>query len=93
MTSANNLPPAPLAFHLIDDNASPLRSARWAMDIVGPFPKATKQHKFLFIAVDYFSKWVEVKVVASITERDVRKFIWKNIIIRFGVLSRDGNIT
>jgi len=55
------------------------------MDILGPFPKATGQHKFLLVTVDYFTKWVEAEAVASITEREVRKFIWKTIIIRFGV--------
>jgi len=56
------------------------------MDIIGPFPKTTGQCKFLLVAVDYFTTWVEAEVVASITGREVRKFIWKNIITRFGVL-------
>ncbi|XP_074590056.1 uncharacterized protein LOC141845975 [Curcuma longa] len=30
---------------------------RWSMDIVGPFPTGRGQKKFLFVAVDYFSKW------------------------------------
>jgi len=46
---------------------------------------ATGQRKFLLVAIDYFTKWVEAEVVASITENEVRKFIWKNIITRFGV--------
>jgi len=55
------------------------------MDILGPFPKATGQQKYLLVTVDYFTKWVEAEAVASITEHEVRKFIWKNIITRFGV--------
>jgi len=55
------------------------------MDILGPFPKATGQRKFLLVDVDYFTKWVEAEAVASITENEVRKFIWKNIVTRFGV--------
>ena len=35
--------------------------------------------------VDYFTKWIEAKAVASITTVEVRKFIWKTIITRFGV--------
>ncbi|XP_042422966.1 uncharacterized protein LOC122010493 [Zingiber officinale] len=31
------------------------------MDIVGPFPMPTGQRRFLLIAVDYFSKWVEAE--------------------------------
>jgi len=55
------------------------------MDILGPFPKATRQRKFIFVAVDYFTKWVEAWAVASITKREVCKFTWTNIITRFGV--------
>ena len=55
------------------------------MDILGPFPKATGQRKYLFVAVDYFTKWIEAEAMASITTAKVRKFIWKNIIACFGV--------
>jgi len=43
------------------------------------------QRKYLFVAVDYFQKWVEVEVVVSIATAKIRKFIWKNIITCFGV--------
>ena len=56
------------------------------MDIAGPFPKAIDQRKYFFVAVDYFTKWIEVKAIASITAPEVPKFIWKNIITRFGIL-------
>ena len=52
---------------------------RWDMDILGPFPKAIRQCKFLFVTVDYFTKKVKAEAVASIDEREVCKFIWKNI--------------
>jgi len=29
------------------------------------------QRKFLLVAVDYFTKWVEAEAVASITEKEV----------------------
>ncbi|XP_075494812.1 uncharacterized protein LOC142532386 [Primulina tabacum] len=40
------------------------------MDIVGPFPIAGAQKKFLLVAVDYFSKWVEAEPLANITEQE-----------------------
>ena len=55
------------------------------MDIIGPFSKAIGQRKYLLVAVDYFTKWVEAKVVASITTGEVHKFIWKSIISRYGM--------
>ena len=35
--------------------------------------------------MDYFTKWVEAKPLANIRNVDVKKFIWKNIVTRFGV--------
>ena len=55
------------------------------MDIVGPLPIATTQKKFLLVATDYFSKWVEIEAYASIKDKDVTKFVWKNIICWFGI--------
>ena len=37
------------------------------------------------VAVDYFTKWAEVEALANIRDVDVKKFVWKNIITRFGV--------
>ncbi|XP_073120867.1 uncharacterized protein [Henckelia pumila] len=58
---------------------------QWGMDIVGPFPLAPTRKKFLLVAIDYFSKWVEAEALARITEGEVLKFLWKNIVCRFGV--------
>nr|CAN71502.1 hypothetical protein VITISV_021013 [Vitis vinifera] len=49
-------------------------------------PSATlKSKKFLLVATDYFSKWVEAEAYASIKDKDVTKFVWKNIVCRFGI--------
>nr|KYP35260.1 hypothetical protein KK1_043716 [Cajanus cajan] len=55
------------------------------MDILGPFPPAKGQLKFLLVAVDYFTKWIEACPLAKITTENVRKFTWKNIVCRFGI--------
>ena len=55
--------------------ASPWPFAQWVMDIVGPLPIAATQKKFLLIAIDYFSKWVEVEAYANINDKDVTKFV------------------
>ena len=55
------------------------------MDIVEPVPIATSKKKFLLVATDYFSNWVEAKAYANIKDKDVSKFVWKNIIYRFRV--------
>ncbi|KAK1415619.1 hypothetical protein QVD17_31402 [Tagetes erecta] len=58
---------------------------KWGMDIVGPFPEAAGRVKFLLVAIDYFTKWPEVKPLASITGKQVINFVWENIICRFGL--------
>ena len=52
---------------------------------MGPFPLGKKQLRFLIVAIDYFTKWVEVELVMMITEATITSFVWKNIICRFGV--------
>nr|XP_025682159.1 uncharacterized protein LOC112783427 [Arachis hypogaea] len=58
---------------------------RWGMDILGPFPTAPRQVKYLVVAIDYFSKWIEAQPLAKITSSQMISFVWKNIICRFGV--------
>ena len=55
--------------------SSPWPFAQWGMDILGPFPPATGGRKFLFVAIDYFTKWVEAELVAQITETRAREFV------------------
>ena len=35
--------------------------------------------------MDYFIKWAEAEALANIREVDVKNFVWKNIVTRFGV--------
>ncbi|XP_072076442.1 uncharacterized protein [Arachis hypogaea] len=58
---------------------------QWSLDILGPFPTAPGQVKFLIVGIDYFSKWVEAQPLARITSQQMISFIWKNIICRFGI--------
>ena len=41
--------------------------------------------KYLLVDTDYFTKWVEDKPLANIKDVDAKKFVWKNIVPRFGV--------
>nr|KYP66463.1 Pol polyprotein [Cajanus cajan] len=55
------------------------------MDILGPFPPAKGQVKFLIVVVDHFTKWIEAEAAATITANNVQKFFWKNVVTRFGI--------
>jgi len=53
---------------------SPWPFHKWGVDIVGPFPLAPGQLKFLIVGVDYFTKWIEAEAVSRITADKVKKF-------------------
>ncbi|XP_065633667.1 uncharacterized protein LOC136069281 [Quercus suber] len=65
--------------------SSPWPFAQWGLDIVGPFPKAAGNKKYLLVGTDYFTKWVEAEPLANIRDVDVQRFVWKSIVTRFGV--------
>lgn len=75
--------------HMSSEILNPITSlwtfAQWRMDIVGLLLVAAAQNKFLLMATDYFSKWAEAEAYACIKYKDVMKFVWKNIIFRFGI--------
>ena len=39
----------------------------------------------MVVGIDYFTKWVEAEPLAKITQQNVKNFVWKNIVCRFGV--------
>ena len=50
---------------------APWPFAQWGLDIMGPFPTALRQLKFLVVGIDYFIKWVEAEPLATITEKSI----------------------
>ena len=59
--------------------------AQWRLDIIEPFSMVMRQLKFLVVGIDYFTKWVEAKPLATIMEKNVHSFIWKSIICQYGL--------
>ncbi|GJZ80232.1 reverse transcriptase domain-containing protein [Tanacetum coccineum] len=57
----------------------------WGMDILGPLPPARGGGKFIIVAIDYFTKWIEAKQLVKITGKKVIHFVMDNIICRFGL--------
>lgn len=76
-------------FHALAEELSttivPWPFHQWGMDILGPFPQASGQVKFLVVAIDYFTKWIKAEHLATITSAKIQKFFYKNIVSRFGV--------
>jgi len=70
-----NAPPAPL-FNMV----SPWPFAMWGIDVIGPInPKASNGHRFILVAIDYFTKWVKACSYAHVTQKVVKRFIEKDL--------------
>ncbi|KAK3007175.1 hypothetical protein RJ639_016567 [Escallonia herrerae] len=65
--------------------SSPIPFTMWGMDIMGPFPPATAQRRFIIVAIDYFTKWVEVEALATISEKKCEDFFWRAVVCHFGI--------
>ena len=52
---------------------------------MGLFSIAIRKLKFLVVDIDYFTKWVGVEALATIMEKNMQSFVWRNIICRYGI--------
>ncbi|RDX73647.1 Retrovirus-related Pol polyprotein, partial [Mucuna pruriens] len=54
--------------------------------MIGPIePKASNGHRFILVAIDYFTKWVEATSYASVMRSMVVRFIKRDIICWYGL--------
>ncbi|KAM2311530.1 hypothetical protein ACFXTH_022051 [Malus domestica] len=59
--------------------------AQWGLDLIGPMPAGKGKVRYAIVAVDYFTKWAEVKPLATITEGKIEDFVWNNIFCIFSI--------
>ena len=79
-----NVPPTPMNFM-----SSPWSFSIWGINMIGMIePKASKGHHFILVAIDYFTKWVEVASFSSVTKNVVARFIKHIFIYRYGIPER-----
>lgn len=65
---------------------SPWAFSMWGINMIGRIePTASNRHHFILVAIDYFTKWVEVASYANVTKQVVAHFIKQNIICRYGI--------
>ncbi|XP_070002350.1 uncharacterized protein [Nicotiana sylvestris] len=66
--------------------SAPWSFIAWGMDVIGTIePKASNGHRFILVAIDYFTKWVKAVTLKSITKKVVVDFVNSNIICHFGI--------
>ncbi|GKE57247.1 reverse transcriptase domain-containing protein [Tanacetum coccineum] len=52
---------------------SPWPFYQWGLDILGPLPEGPDGLKFIIVAIDYFTKWMEAKPLAKTTGKEERR--------------------
>jgi hypothetical protein len=58
----------------------------WGIDLIGQiFPPLSKNYKFILVATDYFTKWVEAIPLKTVTSKNMIDFVKEHIIYRFGI--------
>ncbi|XP_047326474.1 uncharacterized protein LOC124930156 [Impatiens glandulifera] len=83
--------PASLLYNMI----SPWSFSTWGITIIGKiYPHASNRNEFILVAIDYFTKWVDVVSYKVLKSSQVPKFIRTSIIARYGfpdaLLSNNG---
>ena len=58
----------------------------WAIDFIGPFPVPARREgaHYIITPVEYVTKWAEAEPVETCSSEVASKFIYENIITRFG---------
>ena len=55
------------------------------IDLIGQiYPPSSKNHKFILVATDYFTKWVEAIPLKMVTSKEMIEFVKEHIVYRFG---------
>ena len=56
----------------------------WGIDLIGQiYPPSSKNHKFILVATDYFTKWVEAIPLKIVTSKEMIEFVKEHIVSRF----------
>ncbi|KAL2644441.1 hypothetical protein R1flu_012028 [Riccia fluitans] len=58
---------------------------KWGLDFVDPiYPAASNGHRYLLVAIDYATKWVEAANLPDCIARSTAEFLYSYILARYG---------
>ncbi|RDX91947.1 Retrovirus-related Pol polyprotein, partial [Mucuna pruriens] len=84
-TYVDHINVAPFTLHSL---TSPWTFSMWGIDMIGPIePNASNGHRFILVAIDYFTKSVEAAFYPNVTRSIVVRFIKRDIICRYSLLA------
>ena len=62
---------------------------QWGLDFIAEInPSSSGEHKWILIATYYFTKWIEAVPIKKATHEVIMKFLYENILVRFGCPNR-----
>ncbi|GKC77659.1 reverse transcriptase domain-containing protein, partial [Tanacetum coccineum] len=53
--------------------------SHWGVSILGPLPTALGGLKFLAIAIEHSTKWIEAKPLTTVNARHIERFVWEYV--------------
>jgi transposase InsO family protein len=51
---------------------------------MGPLPMTRRGHRFIVVAIDYLTKFVEIRALKSSVKQEVTRFLYERVFIQFG---------
>ncbi|XP_070040597.1 uncharacterized protein [Nicotiana tomentosiformis] len=70
----------------LNATSAPWPFSAWGMDVIGTIELAASNgQRFILVAIDYFSKWVEAASYKAVTKKVVADFVRDRIVYQFGV--------
>ena len=59
---------------------------KWGIDFIGPISPAVinSQARYIIVATDYFTTWVEVRATCRANAQSTAKFLCEQVILRYG---------
>ncbi|XP_070019322.1 uncharacterized protein [Nicotiana sylvestris] len=69
--------------------AAPWPFVAWGMDVIGPVePTTSNGHRFILVAIDYFTKWVEAVIITDNTA-NLNSHLMKEVFQQFKIIHRN----
>lgn len=48
---------------------------QWGLNLIRPLPLSKGSHKYVVVAVNYFTKWIKAEPLSKITEKNIWNFV------------------